>query len=412
MFKEIKEFFKSYYPRRNNETPKNKKYTSFFGVVNSNDEAVVYSLFSRKDVQEAIQDVESSLIYTNYYNIFYKCYNMISIVSSCVSKITDHLITCDFVINEEEETEENEKINVILNSVKFKKKIIDFFIKSHLYGFGAFQLGEYQEEKQEFKFFSTIPEILINPAKKRILNRAGQEYVPIVDFNENLVGDQQSFFLYYENEKGVLSKCFNDLCLLDVSQAYMTSAIDGELRPFTVIKTDVQDENRKKEINQSIVAMQESRMVVTDGDIQIVPVPSDGVRFSSEEKEKIILSIRELLLGSPDAVSTNYRQADAQMTSTDLRFRSYETMLEGMLDSYDFKRVLTYAGIEVMDKKFKLVRDNKDSINVSLEKIKVLSGAGYRVEAEEIKEMIGVEVEEEFKTPDYMATKNIKENED
>lgn len=337
---------------------------------------------------------------------------MISIVSSCVSKITDHLTTCDIQIDEEEETEENEKINKILNYVKFKKKIIDFFIKAHLYGFGAFQLGEYKEEKQEFSFFSFIPEILINPAKKKILNRAGQDYVPVVDFNEELIGDQKSFFFYFESEKGVLSKCFNDLCLLDLSQAYMTSAIDGELRPFTVIKTEVQDENRKKEINQSVEAMQESRMVVTDGDIQIVPVPSDGVRFSSEEKEKIILSIRELLLGSPDAVSTNYRQADAQMTSADLRFRSYETMLEGMLDSYDFKRVLTYAGVDVMNKKFKLVRDNKDSVNVSLEKIKVLTTAGYRLEAEEIKEMIGVEVEEEYKEPDYMKPKKKLENED
>lgn len=412
MLKEIKEFFKSYYPKRENEKPAAKKYTSFFEVVNANDEAAIYSLFSRKDVQEAIQDVENSLIYTKYYNIFYKCYNMISIVSSCVSKITDHLTTCDIQIDEEEETEENEKINKILNSVKFKKKIIDFFIKAHLYGFGAFQLGEYKEEKQEFSFFSFIPEILINPAKKKILNRAGQEYVPVVDFNEKLIGDQKSFFFYFESEKGVLSKCFNDLCLLDLSQAYMTSAIDGELRPFTVIKTEVQDEHRKKEINQSVEAMQESRMVVTDGDIQIVPVPSDGVRFSSEEKEKIILSIRELLLGSPDAVSTNYRQADAQMTSADLRFRSYETMLEGMIDSYDFKRVLNYAGIDVLNKKFKLVRDNKDSVNVSIEKIKVLTNAGYRLEAEEIKEMIGVEVEEEYKEPDYMRTKNKLENED
>lgn len=414
MLKEIKEFFKSYYPKRENNTPYTKKSTSFFEVVNANDEAAIYSLFYRKDVQEAIQDVEDSLIYTKYYNIFYKCYNMISIVSSCVSKITDHLTTCDIQIDEEEETEENEKINKILNSVKFKKKIIDFFIKAHLYGFGAFQLGEYQEDKKEFKFFSVIPEILINPAKKKILNRAGQDYVPVVDFTEELIGDQQSFFFYFESEKGVLSKCFNDLCLLDISQAYMTSAIDGELRPFMLMKADIQDENRRRELTASMSEMLKTRkfLTSTDGDLQIISVPSDGVRFSSEEKEKIILSIRELLLGSPDAVSTNYRQADAQMTSADLRFRSYETMLEGMLDSYDFKRVLTYAGVDVMNKKFKLVRDNKDSVNVSLEKIKVLTNAGYRLEAQEIKEMIGVEVEEEYKEPDYMNTKNKLENED
>lgn len=412
MLKEIKEFFKSYYPRRE-EKASSSKSISFFEAVNVNDEAAVYYLFSRQDVQEAIQDVESNLIYTKYYDIFYKCYNMISIVSACVSKITDHLITCDFVIDEEEETEENEKINKILNSIKFKKKIIDFFIKSHLYGFGAFQLGEYQEEKKEFRFLNVIPEILINPAKKRILNRAGQEYVPVVDFNEKLIGDQNSFFLYFENEKGVLSKCFNDLCLIDIAQAYITSASDGELRPFIIIKAEIQDQNRKKELNQSVAETRRSRSLVTstDAQIEIMPVPSDGVRFSSEEKEKIILSIRELLLGSPDAVSTNYRQADAQMTSADLRFRSYETMLEGMLDSYDFRRVVTYAGIDLMDKKIKLVRDNKDSVNVSLEKVKVLSGAGYRFEAEEIKEMLGVEVEEEYKEPEYMKTKT-KENED
>ena len=414
MLKEIKEFFKSYYPKRENNTPYTKKSTSFFEVVNANDEAAIYSLFYRKDVQEAIQDVEDSLIYTKYYNIFYKCYNMISIVSSCVSKITDHLTTCDIQIDEEEETEENEKINKILNSVKFKKKIIDFFIKAHLYGFGAFQLGEYQEDKKEFKFFSVIPEILINPAKKKILNRAGQDYVPVVDFTEELIGDQQSFFFYFESEKGVLSKCFNDLCLLDISQAYMTSAIDGELRPFMLMKADIQDENRRRELTASMSEMLKTRkfLTSTDGDLQIISVPSDGVRFSSEEKEKIILSIRELLLGSPDAVSTNYRQADAQMTSADLRFRSYETMLEGMIDSYDFKRVLNYAGIDVLNKKFKLVRDNKDSVNVSIEKIKVLTNAGYRLEAQEIKEMIGVEVEEEYKEPEYMKTKNKLENED
>lgn len=414
MLKEIKEFFKSYYPKRENDTLYSKKSTSFFEVVNANNEAAIYSLFYRKDVQEAIQDVEDSLIYTKYYNIFYKCYNMISIVSSCVSKITDHLTTCDIQIDEDEETEENEKINKILNSVKFKKKIIDFFIKAHLYGFGALQLGEYQEDKKEFKFFSVIPEILINPAKRKILNRAGQDYVPVVDFNEELIGDQKSFFFYFESEKGVLSKCFNDLCLLDISQAYTTSAINGELRPFMLMKAEIQDEDRRRELTASMSEMMNTRkfLTSTDGDLQIVSVPSDGVRFLSEEKEKIILSIRELLLGSPDAVSTNYRQADAQMTSADLRFRSYETMFEGMIDSYDFKRVLNYAGVDLLNKKFKLVRDNKDSVNVSLEKIKVLTNAGYRLEAEEIKEMIGVEVEEEYKEPEYMKTKTKLENED
>ena len=37
---------------------------------------------------------------------------------------------------------------------------------------------------------------------------------------------------------------------------------------------------------------------------------------------------------------------------------------------------------------------------------------GYRLEAEEIKEMIGVEVEEEYKEPEYMKTKTKLENED
>jgi len=45
MLKEIKEFFKSYYPKRENDTLYSKKSTSFFEVVNANNEAAIYSLF-------------------------------------------------------------------------------------------------------------------------------------------------------------------------------------------------------------------------------------------------------------------------------------------------------------------------------------------------------------------------------
>lgn len=413
MIKEIKEFFQKYYPRQNKTEFWRPR--SFIEAVNYNDEAARYSLFSRQDVTEAIQEVEASLIYTKYYNIFYKCYDMVSIVGSCVNKIKDHLATCDIRLYglDGEEIEE-EELGSVLNSVKFKNAIIDFFIKAHLYGFGAIQIGSFDKEKESFDFISPIKEILINPAKKTILQMQGQETSVLVDFKGKLKGDQQSFFFYFENFKGLLSQCFNDLCLVDVAQAYITSASDGELRPFQIIKSDAQDKERRNEFNKSVALMQTSRMLLTSKDVEaeIIPVPSDGVRFSSEERDKVMALIRDMLLGSPDVSSTNYRQADAQMTATDLRFRSYETKLEGMLDSYDFKRVLTYAGLDVMNKKFKLVRDNKDSMNVSLEKIKVLTNAGYRLEAEEIKEMIGVEVEEEYQEPEYMKTKNKLENED
>lgn len=414
MIEKIKNFFAPYRQAETDKLPVKQKAVNFL-YYKVNNSAAQYFLFTRKDVTFAIQDVESSADYRCYYNIYKKCIDFLPVIRRLKTAISGHLMstTIKVMINDEKE---DENASAVLNSLTFKKNIIDFFIDSYLYGFGAIQIGAYNWTKGKFDFFEKTPQILINPSEKTILKIVGNDFAPVVDF-KNPKKDEKSFFFLFFELKGILSSCFNSLALIDNANASVTQFAADGIYPYTFIKeeginekSETKDTSRKQEIIDAIEDFKTSKYYLGSPEtaMEMHSIPSDGINFTSAERDKAIAEVCEVILGSKLSETTNYRQSDAQMTATDLRLRDYENMFEEMLDDYDFKSMLTYCGLDLTNKTIKLSKNIKDTIQINLEKIKVLSQAGYEISSEDIEDLTGLEVEKKL---DYIEPNYMRNNE-
>ena len=408
MFEKIKNFFAPYKQAETDKLPVKEKARSFL-YYKVNNSSAHYFLFTRKDVTFAIQDVESSADYQCYYNIYKKCVDFIPVVERLKSTITAHLVSTTIKVMIDDEKEDEEKSEA-LNHLNFKNNIIDFFIDSYFYGFGAIQIGAFVQEKQKFEFLTKTPQILINPSAKTIQKMVGNDFATVVDFN-NPKKDEKSFFFLFFDFKGILSKCFNSLALIDNANASTTQFAADGIYPYVVVKEDdLKDTSRKQEVIDGIEDFKTSKYYLGTADtvMEMHSIPSDGINFASSAKEKAVAEVCEVILGSKLSETTNYRQSDAQMTATDLRLRNYETMFEAMLDDTDFKNVLTYCGLDLANRKIKLSKNIKETIQINLEKIKVLSQAGYEISNEYIEDLTGLEVERKL---DYIEPNYMRNNE-
>ena len=413
MFNKIKNFFAPYRQDVIDKLPVKKEKASLF-YYKTNNSAPQYFLFTRKDVLFAIQDVDSNANYRCYYNIYKKCVNFIPAVEYVHTTIFAHLLRCSIKVMISED-KEDEEMSVILNNLNFKINMIDFFIDSYFYGFGAIQIGSYLHENQKFDFFNVIPQILINPSSRTIQKMIGNDLATVVDF-KNLKNDEKSFFFLFFKFKGTLSRCFNSLVLIDNANASTTQFASDGIYPYVLLKEfglndkgEVKDTARKQEIIDAIEDFKTSKYYLGTPETQMEmhSVPSDGIKFTKEVKNEAKEEVCEVVLGSRLAETTNYRQSDAQMTATDLRLSNYETMFEAMLDDTDFKNVLTYCGLDLANRKIKLSKNIKETIQVNLEKIKVLSQAGYEISNEDIEDLTGLEVERKL---DYIKPNYMNEN--
>ena len=412
MFEKIKNFFSPYRQAETDKLPVKKENKSVF-YYKTNNSSARYFLFTRKDVLFAIQDVESGADYRGYYNVYKKCVDFIPVVERLKKTIAAHLVSTNIKVMIDDENEDEEAGNV-LNSIDFKTKIVDFFIDSYFYGFGSIQIGAYKEEKKKFDFITKTPQILIDPANKTIQKMVGNDFSIVVDFNDQKK-DEKSFFFLFFDFTGILSKCFNSLVLIDNANASTTQFASDGIYPYVLVKEDglndkseVKDVSRKQEIIDAIEDFKTSKYYLGTPEtvMEMHSVPSDGIRFTNEVKMAAEQEVCEVILGSKLSETTNYRQSDAQMTATDLRLRNYECMFEAMLDDSDFKNVLIYAGLDLTNKTIKLTKDVKETIQISLEKIKVLSQAGYDISNEDIEDLTGLEVEKklEYIEPNYMKS--------
>jgi hypothetical protein len=414
MFEKIKNWLAPYRQEETDNLPVKKVNKSVF-YYKTNNSSARYFLFTRKDVLFAIQNVESSADYRCYYNVYKKCVDFIPVVKRLKETIAAHLISTHVkvMIGEENADEEAEKV---LNSMDFKTKIVDFFIDSYFYGFGSIQIGGYKEEKKKFDFLTKTPQILINPTTKTIQKMVGNDFSVVVDFNDQKK-DEKSFFFLFFDFKGILSNCFNSLVLIDNANASTTQFASDGIYPYVLVKEDglndkseVKDVSRKQEIIDAIEDFKTSKYYLGTPEtvMEMHSVPSDGIRFTSEAKNEAEQEVCEVILGNKLSETTNYRQSDAQMTATDLRLRNYECMFEAMLDDSDFKNVITYCGLDLTNKTIKLSKNIKETIQISLEKIKVLTQAGYDISNEDIEDLTGLEVEKklEYIEPNYMRNEN------
>lgn len=407
MFEKIKNFFAPYKQAETDKLPVKEKARSFL-YYKVNNSSAQYFLFTRKDVTFAIQDVESSADYRCYYNIYKKCVDFIPVVERLKSTITAHLVSTEIKVMIDEEKEDENAI-AVLNNLNFKNNIIDFFIDSYFYGFGSIQVGAYLQEKKKFEFLTKTPQILINPSSRTIQKMIGNDFATVVDFN-NPKKDEQSFFFLFFDFKGILSKCFNSLALIDNANASTTQFAADGIYPYVVVKEeDLKDTSRKQEVIDGIEDFKVSKYYLGTPEtaMEMHSIPSDGINFTSEAKEKAVAEVCEVILGSKLSETTNYRQSDAQMTATDLRLRNYETMFEAMLEDTDFKNVLTYCGLDLANRKIKLSKNIKETAQMNLEKIKVLSQAGYEISNEDIEDLTGLEVERKL---DYIKPNYMNEN--
>jgi hypothetical protein len=412
MLEKIKNWFSPYKQADTDKLPVKNVTNSSLIYYKNNNAAANYFLFTREDVLFAIQYVESSADYRFYYNIYKKCVDFIPVVERLKKTIAAHLISTHIKVMIDDENEDEEAENV-LNSIDFKTKIVDFFIDSYFYGFGSIQVGSYKAEKKKFDFLTKTPQILINPTNKTIQKMVGNDFATVVDFN-NPKNDEKSFFFLFFDFKGILSKCFNTLALIDNANASTTQFAKDGIYPYVLVKeyglneeSEVKDVSRKQEIIDAIEDFKTSKYYLGTPEtvMEMHSVPSDGIRFTNEVKRDAEQEVCEVILGSKLTETTNYRQSDAQMTATDLRLRNYECMFEAMLDDIEFKNVLTYCGLDLSNKNVKIYKDTKDTIQISLEKIKVLTQAGYDISNEDIEDLTGLEVEKklEYIEPNYMG---------
>jgi hypothetical protein len=415
MLEKIKNWFAPYKQAETDKLQEKKVTNSSLIFYKTNNASAQYFLFTRKDVLFAIQDVESNADYRCYYNIYKKCVDFIPVVERLKTTISAHLVssTIKVMIDEEKEDEETSKA---LNGIDFKTKIIDFFIESFFYGFGTIQIGAYKKEKNKFDFLTKTPQILINPTNKTIQKMLGNDFATVVDFNDPK-NDEKSFFFLFFDFKGILSKCFNTLALIDNANASTTQFASDGIYPYVLVKEDglnekseVKDVSRKQEIIDAIEDFKISKYYLGTPEtvMEMHSIPSDGINFTSQSKLNAEQEVCEVILGSKLSETTNYRQSDAQMTATDLRLRNYEAMFEAMLDDVDFKNVLTYCGLDLTNKTIKLSKNIKETIQVNLEKIKVLTQAGYDISNEDIEDLTGLEVEKKL---DYIEPIYMKRNE-
>ena len=413
MLGKIKNFFAPYRQAFTNSL-QTKKVTPSFVYYKVNNSAAQYFLFTRKDVTFAMQDVESNANYRLYYNLYKKCVDFIPIVERLKTTISAHLVSNTIKVMVGEDQEDEEAV-AVLNNLHFKTNIVDFFIDSFFYGFGAIQIGAYKTEIKKFEFLTKTPQILINPSAKTIQKMVGNDFATVVDFN-NQKNDEKSFFFLFFDFKGILSKCFNSLALIDNANASTTQFASDGIYPYVLVKEDglndnseIKDTSRKQEVIDAIEDFKTSKYYLGTPDtvMEMHSIPSDGIKFTEEAKQKAVEEISEVILGSKLSETTNYRQSDAQMTATDLRLRNYETMFEAMLNDMDFKNVLTYCGLDLTNKNIKLSKNIKETIQINLEKIKVLTQAGYYIDSEDIEDLTGLEVERklDYTEPSYM--KNI-----
>jgi hypothetical protein len=409
MFEKIKNWFAPYRQEETDNLPVKKVNKSVF-YYKTNNSSARYFLFTREDVLFAIQDVESGADYRCYYNIYKKCVDFIPVVEEVSEDISAHFLSFEIkvMIDKGKEDEEQSKI---LNNIDFKNKIIDFFIDSFFYGFGAIQIGAYKNEIKKFDFLNKVPQILIDPSNKTIQKMVGNDFSVVVDFKDQKK-DEKSFYFRFFKFKGILSKCFNDLVLVDNAKASVTQfARDGNY-PYVLVKeyglneeSEVKDVSRKQEIIDAIEDFKVSKYYLGTPEtvMEMHSIPSDGIRVTDEASEKAEKKVRNTILAGEGEI-TNYRQADAEMTATDLRLKKYVALFEAMLDDIEFKNVLTYCGLDLTNKTIKLSKNSKETIQVNLEKIKVLTEAGYDISNEDIEDLTGLEVEKklEYIEPNYM----------